>query len=341
MGRARVELMPPAVLYRNPGVTKEEYVELLEEIPYHQVTEYEPEDNWDEIKTDRYLIEEGLEDLATILGLEKSDDFKEFKREEMKRDENDLIVKPPETSIRFNDNSKRYVVKIHMGNDIIEDGIVEETVLDGIEEGEGRNIFGRSYKVREIFEKEKVSESDFRSEWRCKMDALVYEPEFEKEVFENKEELWEEWPQFHPENQYDWEQEGGEFYFFGEWGDPSCFLWEREDGKFYFDDETFDQIPASAKISKGNKLGYTDFVLTLEGLKRNAWKLFSHRGHRNYLSDFLEDFPNAKERHDKAVWDFYTSKHAKNKSMTIRDFISQIKESLVKGKYGYRYFPSK
>ncbi|MFB6075792.1 MAG: hypothetical protein ABEK17_01475 [Candidatus Aenigmatarchaeota archaeon] len=325
MGYARVELIPPAVLHMNPGVTREEYLELLENIPFTLAEFYDSDKDWDDVETGEYsLINDGLEELGGILNLSFTNEYREFQSEE--RDENDLVIESPRKE--YDCDEEVYRVLNHRENEIIEDGIVELSVADGLEEGDVY-WYGYNYKVKDIVEEENTGSDDMHTYYDYKINALVFRKDYDVDVFESREELWEKWPQFHPDNIFDWFQDRGNFRDTNNKFHPSKFIWKQADGKYYLDEETFEEIPVSWAVSNmdeenkdmyGAYVGYTDFIITLEGLKRKAWKLFVSGG-MQHLKDFFKDYPEAKREHERAVWDFYSSEHAKEKDMSNKDLL--------------------
>lgn len=78
------DLIAPALLLRNPGVTREEFVQLLDNT-HSSSYEYEPEyawDYWDNELQDK-IYHRGLNGLASILGLEESIEFIKFQQPRM------------------------------------------------------------------------------------------------------------------------------------------------------------------------------------------------------------------------------------------------------------------
>lgn len=82
MGTANNALIPAAILLDNPGITKEKFVELLENTHSSWISSPKINDSIEYFE-ERYDSDEfkgGLEGLAEILGLEKNDNpFEEYK----------------------------------------------------------------------------------------------------------------------------------------------------------------------------------------------------------------------------------------------------------------------
>ena len=95
MGFPYNELVAPAVLWINPGITREEFVKLLDETHSADFHEYKDE-SWDyhSENTDDPMFHRGLGGLASILGLENNPKFNDF--QQARQDENDLWLPPPQ-----------------------------------------------------------------------------------------------------------------------------------------------------------------------------------------------------------------------------------------------------
>lgn len=72
MGYPYHKLIAPAILFKNPGITREEFVEILDQTHSPLFREYAEEEPWDyydeKFEDERY--HSGLEGLAQFLGLE-------------------------------------------------------------------------------------------------------------------------------------------------------------------------------------------------------------------------------------------------------------------------------
>ena len=93
MGYAYNELVPAAILFENPGISREKFVDILNSTNTSWCHQYKPEEEWthhDETNDD---FHNGLGGLANILGLEESKKYAEFQKPIV--DENRLCVRPP------------------------------------------------------------------------------------------------------------------------------------------------------------------------------------------------------------------------------------------------------
>src|SRR3989344_1701856 len=96
MGFPYNELIPPAILLDNPGITKEEFVRLLDKTHSFSFCEFEKEDPWNcsaHIEYEDKKYHQGLEGLACILNLEYSEQYKKFHKNSV--DEYGLNIRPP------------------------------------------------------------------------------------------------------------------------------------------------------------------------------------------------------------------------------------------------------
>jgi hypothetical protein len=327
MGVPYNKLVAPAVLFLNPGVTREEYIELLDNTHSSCFREYNPDEPWDyfDPRMDDNRFHGGLEGLARILGLKESAKYKEF--QEGNYDENGLFVRAPYFLPARDGAQNRYEVIIHQRNVVEAPKTVDSCAWDKLTVGdiwEETMMGAESGIVTKIIEEEFIGREDSEEdEWadftgpqyNYKMEIKPIRGEYKEQKYRTQEDLWEKWPQFHPDFIYEWANERGNFV--GSDG-VDKFFWERAGDRYGLDQKTFDVIPASggSRIS----MGYTDLILTAEAVRHNAWKVLSYRGMK-YLDWFLRDFPEAKARYDHAVWDSHTSLFAKMKGMTITELL--------------------
>jgi hypothetical protein len=127
-----------------------------------------------------------------------------------------------------------------------------------------------------------------------------------------QDELFVRYPLLHLGRKYNWAQEKG--YFRGT-GLAYNFVWKMQSGRYYLDDETFDRIPVSFRLTGQSEYGYTDLILTEEAIRQRAWKLMTREG-RQHRDDFLRDFPDSLAARERSVWDAFTSLYAKSHGMT-------------------------
>jgi hypothetical protein len=336
MGYAYNELVAPAVLFNNPGITREEFVKYLDETHTSWRYRYNPEQAWDfynpEYVEERY--HNRLRGLASILRLPNTEQFCKF--QESRIDENDIFVKPPYIIPAPPDTNYKFEVIIHKQNVVGKPKSMEGEYSfeklklgDFWEEPQTGNECGF---VKEIIREQFIGKQRVKGDPNYQEFPEEQSPQYKydfimrpiREVwkshrYKTEDKLYRSWPIFHPDNVFDWYTNSGTFYL-GPYFNTDTFKWRKIENKYFFDKTTFDLIPASMNCSNAIELGYTDLILTDEAIKHKAWKLLSYKG-RNYLQDFLKDFPKAKAEYERAVWDSHTLLSAKIQGLSISDFL--------------------
>ncbi len=328
MGYIYDGLIPPAVLFNNPGITREEFVELLAQT-HCSTSQFGKEEPWDYYDGDRHdrHNHRGLKGLAYILHLDDTEEHKSF--ETSSKDKNGLRINVPYVLPSDEEESSyKFEVVIHERNILEPPKVVEELSWGGLDVGFVWEAVHGSEKglVTKIFEEECLIDEEHKDDefldpfesgpgYRYKMEIRPIRSEYRDEKFASEEELYAAWPQFHPDFIFNWSQERGHFSV--AYSRDNDFLWLNREGRYHLDEETFDRVPASFQ---SGELGYVDLILTSEAIKHKAWKLLSYRG-LIHASAFLRDFPDSKARYTRAVWDSHTSLSAKKKGMTISEFL--------------------
>ena len=318
MGYPYNKLVAPAVLFLNPGITRDEYVELLDNTHSSSYKIYSQLDDWSffdsNLEDSRFHRE--LEGLARILGLPESDMFRKF--QEPQFDENGFLISAPTVLPAREGKNYEYEVILHEGNVM---GALES--IDTISCGKlgvgdmcGGGVVQKIIKEEELMDEEdEFDEVDSEPIYQYQIEILHLSKVWDRQIFRTKEELFEEWPQFHPSSVYDWATRNGNFI--GTEG-VNNFSWVNKEEKYSLDSKTFDVIPASGYLRFF--MGYTDLIMTAEAIKQSAWKALSYKGAR-HLNSFLREFSESKTRYDQAVWDSHTSSFAKQKSMTVNELL--------------------
>ena len=346
MGIPCDDLVPAALLWMHPGVKKEEFARLLDQIRLFCYLD-EPENSQDYESSTSPLLpyHYGLYGLAKILGLDETESSKEFKKGG--KDDNGLLIKAPTLDIKIKgnyygkDGGHDFVVNEHIKNNIELERKI--TIYSEKEAQEGKilnydKVTGKPFGypecisekgiVRKRYSKTKVSILEIYPElaswpegketifkYVADMERII--PVVKKESFKSEEELWNRWPEFHPENIYDWTKEKGEFYNRSFHEKISEFYWVKKGDRYYLDDKTFNLIPECY-----NRMwGYTNFVMTAEAIKHNYWKVLSYAGFVDYFDEFLKKYPGAREANERAVWDAYTSRYARDNKLTNIEFL--------------------
>jgi hypothetical protein len=325
MGYTFNDLVAPAVLFDNPGITREEFVMLLDETHSSFIHEYKENDAWDYYTkfTEDKRFHEGLKGLASILGLGYSQEFIRFK--EPRKDENGFSIRGPNMYPAPDGASHKFDVYIHEKTIFEEPKLVEASSWDKLKIGsvwEETMMGSERGIVLEVLDESEFEQvkDDFCDsagpQFYYRMRIRPFYAELRVEHFNSEQELYDNWPEFHPDFVYDWSKTKGSFgqNCFGR----ENFLWDQEQGKYSLDRDTLNRIPASFRCS--GRLGFADLVLTSEAIKHKAWKVLSYKGLQHF-PQFLKNFPDVVDVYSRAVWDSHTSLSARLQGLTISDFL--------------------
>lgn len=332
MGYVYSELIPPAVLLDNPGLTREEFIGKLKGVRYSE--------NRERVRDEKGVIGDSvlkpfpldlsgcnsrssfmptneeitLYKLAGILSLPYNSEFGEkmeslVKEHELFKDGRVLEVYGEENYYGVPNLFVNYY-----GDPLFEVITEQEAFLTG------RTQFGRFNSCSDFKDGDVVLTTDTGAHFypfRIKRFAKDFGGEQLMEIegiripiatekFNSLIELVKEHPYFHPEFMYDFSQNQGRFNLGGL--DHGQFMWENENGRYFLDWETFRNIEGTSSDENGNpnprSMSYTDLILTAEAIRHRAWKLLSAYG-LAYFDDFLRTFQGAKKRYDFAVEDAF------------------------------------
>ncbi len=335
MGYAYNCLIVPAVLFDNPRITREQFVALLDKTHSSWIREYPSEAPWDSFYPDEDdENHHGLEGLAQLLGLEHSSGYNSFQKQKL--DENGLTIGAPWLLHVDKEDEKagyKFEVNVHEKN-VFEEPRLEEScswgklkvgdVWKDTMMGSGRGIVLKIFKEKKY--KKRRSDDDDPSDspspgYFYKMMIKPFHGKGRRDLFKSEGELWKIWPQFNPDFMFDWARGEGIFQCADRLNfarKKEQFRWVQTGGKYNLDAQTLDEIPASWGC--GGSLGYTDLILTAEAVNHQAWKLLSYKGLKHF-SQFLKDFPDARARYGRAIWDSHTSLSAKMQGMTHTELL--------------------
>jgi len=335
MGYSCTSLIPAAILFDNPGITREEYVELLNQTHCTWIAEYSAEEPWDftEKRREDDLVQSnhrGLHGLGYILGLKETEKYKQVVKST--RDSNGILIPSPDLWVCPREGNRNwlapeYEVTVYSETKIfpekeehslswnkLEIGDIWEETMIGQERGIVTDILFERYTY-----KEKDSEDnfdDFRGpEYYYVMRIKPFEVYVRKIKFEDLESLSKEFPQFNPDFIYDFSQKKG--FIRGGLENDQDFLWTQRNKKYYLDLETLNRILPGGMARWG---GYSGLVATAEAIRKKAWKLLSYRGDK-HLQQFLNDFPDSRGRYEGAVIDSQLSLSAKLQKMTHTELL--------------------
>ena len=194
MGYPYNDLIAPAIAYSSPGITREEFTELLDKThsSYHN---YNADDAWD-LYDERYQdrkYHEGLEGLAEMLRLKKSEEYKEFIKP--KADKNGVLIQSPYMLPAREGKPYRFEVIIHEKNVIEAPKLVEELSFVRLEEGDVWQdcmSLGMAGIVKRIFEEKRIGggydkdEIGLSPQYEYKMEIRTINAEYRSEKFNSK-----------------------------------------------------------------------------------------------------------------------------------------------------------
>lgn len=330
MGFPYHEVVPPAILLDNPGIDRRTFATLLNRTKATCFVEYERNDSWDSGVNSVSEFHSGLEGLARVLRLKETKQYEKFNTPSY--DSNGLIIYPPQLSPIKEESGLfpdfKLEVSIHRRNtlekpertqDCSWTKLVEGSVSSGLYDfhpGIVTKIYSEKppkNKPSEENEDEEMGDPEERI-YEYDLEVRPIRQEWERFVFGSKTELHSSFPLFSPQRRFNWNQKQGRF---------SCLMsdklgWLMNEGKYSLDPETFNRIQDG--FLRTFEVGYHDLILTAEAIKQKAWKVLSYRGLK-HLPQFLKDFPESRARYEKAVWDSQTSLYAKQKEMTVSEFL--------------------
>ncbi len=316
MGYVYEGAVAPAILFRRPGLTRDEFIYFLDQV-HVSPGEVGTDDAWDSYNK-RYEIKryhDGIEGLAHNLCLGMTKEFLRFVKP--RKDRKGIPINAPllalpgwkgKAGYRVDLHTKNHLGKPEAKNDLSYGRIgIGELWIDG--------ALGQTGLITRIFEERHFPDADDGPDYQYRFEVRPVTKEIRTDKFDNEKELFEAYPLYNPELKYNWNQEKGHFG-----GDlASGFLWVKINGKYYLDPVLFDGISASSRCYS-KFMGYTDLVLTAEAIKHGAWKLFSRHG-LDHMDAFLRAFPDVKAEYDRAVWDSHTSLYAKTQGMTVTELL--------------------
>jgi len=283
MGCANNWLIAPAVLYNNPGITKEEFVELLNEtrtgdgdLKFYNFDHWKNA-LWNFVGVEDDSYHKGLHGLAFILGLNYSDSFNKIKWKD--KDSRGFRLKPPFLSVDsyLVDGKWKtfYLVDIHTGNKSLESRIFQEIETH------------KFYSVSSLARKHFYFDPEFMYDFSKNEGVFSYPPKLVDHNF----------------------KEG--------------FKWHQKEGKYFLEIENLRGFSKFFNERDFHfQSGYTDLVVTSEALKRKAWKMFTFHAYEEERTKlFFREFPEANEVYERAVWDAYTSEGAIENKMSVNEFL--------------------
>jgi hypothetical protein len=321
MGYANIYHIAPAVLHMNPGVTRDEYLHLLNQThgssyPFHFETEPEkiPLTFFNEKEDDFYF--HSLEGLASLLELGRSKEYEEFQK--TKFDEDGIPIETPYWYPRISGKGTftLFFNEKNETKEIIENVITKQTSTIKINDvlnfndNEFPNVLVKKIN-KKTFNGLITEYGDFDHKkvplYKYDLYVLPFRKIQRKIIYNSKEELFNAWPIFSPDKEFNWAKEKGSFK--GLFNSLRDYQWIKKDNKYYLDEITFDKISASE---------YRMLILTEEAIKDKVWKVFSYKGDI-WFGQYLKEYPLARKVFEKACIDSHYSIYAKQNNMSHSD----------------------
>ena len=321
-------MIPAAVLYLNPGITKEEFTALLDETHCTRGSRSKYA-NWSSFGDSEDLQgHSGLYSAALILRLGYTEEYKSLLQR--KRDENGFVIHPPSIFPEpYKKKGKwgnvRYIVTIHERNEILSESMEYEGYIDGPPvEGNIYGLYPFHYEqegfgvILELHEPKKTRSVKRKVSRRYEETAygplikariLKYNEIIRTENILDLETLVQKYPNLHPERMYDFSQGSGKIY-------RSPFRWVKQGDKYYLD------VDFTA-----NEYQYSDLIVTSEGIRRKAWKIFSYiagadlEQDKAFVQRFLKAFPEAEKARQKGIVDYWFAAYANQRLMSSADML--------------------
>lgn len=320
MGIPFNELLVPAVLLDNPGITREEFIRLLGTLKPAMPTIY---------------TAPTLYNLAEVLHLSNTAAFTAFRNSQ----------KDPVVGYLREDFNPRCSHQDYSINHCVfttshtfePEDVFEEEFLEIPEIG----IHCSSYDttlITEVLSAERYANDDFYPEGYChsvrfKGQRVLFD--IKHRTFPTLEALIEAYPQYHPDAVYDWMQPFGSLHPGYPVVDKTEFRWLQQDGKYSLDVPWLcNHTPPQRQWPRWMEWSYTDLLLTAEAIRTETWHALDylhdgipmtlHLKDRNYSEPAFDSIlknPQSRKRYETAVWDSHTSLYAAARQYTITELL--------------------
>ncbi len=322
MGQCNISFIPAAILYANPGITREEFVVLLNQIRFSDRLKVPPMDFDEPLlpEMESPCFHDGIFGLAELLRLKINKPFHTsrdpialFKENLFRHDKYDrsiLMIQPrrgeeewvsPKYFIRKR-NKKLFVAEEKDRKLIFcdEPAIGKEYV--SFRKGESNNLF-RILKIGGL--KREIENGYPKFTAIVDQEKLLVVPTYEEH--DSLESLLGKHPEYNPDTCIDWSKTEGRFYIAGAWpfGDLA---WEKIANRYYL---RKDDIKES---------DFTSTVITAEAIRKKAWALFQFKGY-NLTDKFLIENDDVMKTHQDAVFNYWITQYARKHKMTNTEFM--------------------
>ena len=185
MGYTFYELIPAAILFYHPNITKEEFAQKIDEVKFSKFKTFEENDPWDSYDSSLNFRSKGLRKLAEILGLEETKEFKEFSTG--RKDETGILINSPHLF------GNGILVHVHKENKSYPEKEIESYEVEKLNGGDEWTDFYGTEKglVKEIIEEEKLENngSNEKPKYRYKLVLIPFEEVWEEQKFSSEKKL--------------------------------------------------------------------------------------------------------------------------------------------------------
>jgi len=155
--------------------------------------------------------------------------------------------------------------------------------------------------------------------------------------FDSFEELWKSYPEYYPENTYNFNQEQGFLYphrAYAIRSERPSFKWIKRGDKYFLDFEHFSRIlnPNSyfgrdewkhKKQKNKSRYSLTDVILTSEAIRRRNWKKLGYNAFFGDNENFIYRNEKTLKRYERAILETELSVEAQKKGWTNTEFLRE------------------
>jgi len=350
MGGPTDHLVPAAILWENPGITREEFAELLSDVGGRKWRELDIANN----------LRSGLYGVAKFLNLPYTKEYKNIRR---KNWDDDFKYSRKEESLWFRghfERKGRFGVFRRSHEVVFEDKELEvygkgDIISEPYEVGDyidtpwqhSKEYEGLDLQVVEVLWTREIEErmgehADMHTKQKVKTRGIKFK--IEADEFLSIRSLTRKYPEYLPDAMYDFSTESGFLFPFEPKGSGREieFRWFKVGDRYFLDTRyMLNKIgpnscyvgdwrnrrglgrgwyhPVRAEDRRGFSL--TDLVLTAEAIRTRKWKVLGYNGNRRYFSGFMFSSSETLERYEKAVWDNEMSQWAKREGWTNSELL--------------------
>jgi hypothetical protein len=319
MGEFNIKYIPAATLYLNPGITREEYIELLNQIKIACYCTYTVID-FDvplEFKHESQVFHGGIFELSKILNLNHkiyplflTDVEKWYEKDPLRTRIGDLIVQPTTEKNKW--ISPTYFVTKNYEEVIIEEkknlqhNFYDEPIVGKDYKGLGVSEYTKITKINSLKKEIENGYDKFIVNYDCKL--FKYKTIFD--IFTSEKKLGEKYPQYNIERKVNWNISEGTFGgipMYVRRDDVKNIKWEKINNKYYLQNNL-------------EESDYTSIIITSEAIRKKMWGLFQFHGYC-LTQKFLIENEESYNKYNQAIIDYEISEYAKEKKLTNTDLL--------------------